>query len=191
MHFGKWDLSAERMDEIHFQLEDKRTIRESVDEASNTSNPTSGEIIFAPVSGQALDYTKINDNVFASGALGKGVGIKPNVNILLSPADGEITSIAPTGHVYTLRTNFGAELLLHIGINTATLDGKGFAKTVKVGDKVKVGDQLGAFDRDVIAEAGLDDIVMVLVTNSADYGSIRTLVNGAINSSDQAIELTK
>lgn len=187
----KWDLSAERMDDIHFQLEDKRKIRESVDEASNTNNPTSGEILFAPVSGQVLDYTKISDNVFASGALGKGAGIIPNANTLLSPADGEITSIAPTGHVYTLRTNSGAEILLHIGINTATLNGKGFAKTVKVGDKVKVGDQLGAFDRDVIIEAGLDDIVMVLVTNTVDYNSICLLVTGPTNSSDQVIELTK
>ena len=189
--FWKWDLSAERMDEIHFQLEDKRTIREFVDETSSVGNPISDEMLFAPVTGRVLDYTKINDNIFASGALGKGVGIKPNTNILLSPVDGEIISIAPTGHVYTLKTDFGANLLLHIGINTVTLGGKGFAKTVKVGDRVKVGDQLGAFDRDIISEADLDDIVMLFVTNSVDYSSIHILENDSVDYSDHIIELIK
>lgn len=187
-----WDLSAERMDEIHFQLDDKRTIRSKVDEVFSKNGVVTGdEMLMSPVSGDSVSYTEIDDTVFASGALGKGIGIKPDSNILVSPVDGKITSIAPTGHIYTLKTNSGAEILIHIGINTVSLGGKGFAKTVKVGDEVKVGDQLGAFDREVISSSSLDDIIILLVTNTADYAEVKTVGLGKVNAGDNVITLRK
>ncbi|WP_165211452.1 glycoside-pentoside-hexuronide (GPH):cation symporter [Streptococcus tangpeifui] len=186
-----WDLSAERMDEIHLQLMDKREIRANVDEVSEEI-VVSDERIYAPVSGKFISLENVDDNVFASGALGQGFAIKPDSSILVSPANGIVTSVYSTGHVYTLRTTNGAELLIHLGLGTVALDGKGFAKTVKVGDKVQVGQQLGAFDRDVIEGAGLDDIVLVLVTNTLDYSSITSLVqDGQVSVEDALLQVKK
>lgn len=186
-----WNLSEKRMADIHFELDDKRTIRAKVDEVSEIPANTKDEKLYAPVAGNVIILSDINDNVFASGALGLGVGIKPTENILVAPANGEITTVAPTGHVYTLRTDGGAEILLHIGINTVTLGGKGFAKLVKVGDKVKVGQQIGAFDRDLIGEEKLDDTVMVLVTNAVDYTEVKPLGQDAALVGDDLIVLKK
>ena len=186
-----WDLSAERMDDIHFQLEDKRAIRASVDEVAEDSLQISDETLLAPVSGQFVALEAVNDHVFASGALGQGVAIKPDSSILLAPADGEVTNVYPAGHVYNLRTDKGAEILIHIGLGTVALDGKGFAKTVKIGDKVKAGQQLGAFDRDVIEKAGLDDIVLVLVTNTGDYSQIKSIASGILTSGAEVLTLDK
>lgn len=189
--FFCWDLNEKRMDQIHFELEDKRAIRQSVDQVAEEVTKQSSEALLIPVVGQVMELEDVNDNVFASGALGLGVGIKPNSNIVVAPADGEITAVYPTGHVYTLRTNHGAELLIHIGINTVTLDGKGFAKTVCVGDKVKAGDQLGAFDRDIIQAANLDDTVLLLVTNTNEYQEVQTLATGEISSGTEIIKVKK
>lgn len=187
--FVFWNLSEKRMEEIHFELEDKRTIRAKVDQVAEVPSDVKDEKLYAPVAGQVIALADIKDNVFASGALGLGVGIKPSANLLVAPAAGEVTTIAPTGHVYTLRTDSGAEILLHIGINTVNLGGKGFAKMVKVGDKVKAGDQLGAFDRELIAEEKLDDTVMVLVTNAAEYAEVKDLNTAQVANGDNLLLL--
>lgn len=184
-----WDLSSERLEEIRFQLEDKRGIRASITQSAAAEMAVSDETLLLPVAGRTLPLADVKDKVFASGALGQGLAIKPESGILTSPADGEITAVYPAGHVYNLRTDNGAELLIHVGINTVTLDGKGFAKTVKAGDRVKAGDQIGAFDREVIAQAELDDTVMLLVTNVVDYAAVKALDFGQAAAGDKAIEL--
>lgn len=189
--FFCWDLNEKRMDQIHFELEDKRKIRHQVDSATDENSRINNEVLQMPVSGQTIALDQVQDTVFASGALGQGIGIKPFSNHLFSPADGEITAVYPTGHVYTLRTTNGAEILIHIGINTVTLDGKGFVKMVHAGDKVQAGDQLGAFDRELIQSAGLDDTILILVTNMDNFQTIETLEIGDLDNGTELLKLKK
>mgnify|MGYP000906640802 CR=1 FL=1 len=189
--FFLWDLSTERMDQIHTELEDKRDIRVAVDKHSEGNLVTQTDVLVTPVSGQVLNLSEVNDNVFASGALGKGFAVKPDENIVVSPVKAEILSVYPTGHVYTMRTEDGAELLVHIGINTVALNGKGFVKFVKAGDKVLAGQQIGAFDREVVAEAGLDDTVIVVVTNAAEYSEVNIISTGQHSSNTEVAKLVK
>ena len=186
-----WDLSAKRMDQIHAELEDKRAIRSTVDELAAGQVVTQTEELLAPVAGQVVNLTDVDDNLFASGALGKGFAIKPTESIVFAPVDAEILSVHPAGHVYTMRTRSGAEILIHIGLNTVGLDGKGFVKFVKAGDTVKAGQQLGAFDRDVIEQAKLDDIVIIVVTNAAEYSEIELTATGQQTTTSTVAKLVK
>ena len=186
-----WDLSAKRMNQIHAELEDKRDIRSTVDEFADGEVVTQTEDLHTPVAGQVVSLANVHDNVFASGALGKGFAVKPTEGLLVSPVAAEILSVHPAGHVYTMRTNNGAEVLIHIGLNTVNLDGKGFVKFVKAGDTVQAGQQLGAFDRDVIKEAGFDDIVIVVVTNAAEYSEIELTATGQLSANSNVAKLEK
>lgn len=130
---------------------------------------------YAPVTGEAFKLDQVKDQVFASGMMGDGVAIKPEgkgiVNIY-APNDGVMTVVAKTGHAYGLKTKNGMEILIHIGIDTVSLKGKGFETKVKVGEKVKQGQLLGTVDLRVLNKEKLDSTIMVLVTNSADYANV-------------------
>ena len=118
---------------------------------------------------EILPLEKVQDPVFASGALGKGVAIEPTEGKLYAPADGEITTLFPTGHAVGLTTTEGVELLMHIGMDTVELDGKGFELSVKQADSVKKGDLLVTFDIAAIKEAGYPVVTPIVVTNTSDY----------------------
>lgn len=126
-------------------------------------------ILASPLQGEILPLEKVQDPVFASGALGKGVAIEPTEGKLYAPADGEITTLFPTGHAVGLTTTEGVELLMHIGMDTVELDGKGFELSVKQGDSVKKGDLLVTFDIAAIKEAGYPVVTPIVVTNTNDY----------------------
>ncbi|MBO0448692.1 PTS glucose transporter subunit IIA [Enterococcus sp. MJM12] len=121
--------------------------------------------------GTVIPLNEVNDQAFASGALGKGIGIEPasgKVDVF-SPVDGEITVLFPTKHAYGIKGKDGMEILIHIGIDTVNLDGKYFESNVAQGDSVKKGQLLGSFDVDKIVAAGFDPTVIVVITNSHDY----------------------
>ncbi len=126
-------------------------------------------ILASPLQGEILPLEKVQDPVFASGALGKGVAIEPTEGKLYAPADGEITTLFPTGHAVGLTTTEGVELLMHIGMDTVELDGKGFELSVKQGDSVKKGDLLVTFDIAAIKEASYPVVTPIVVTNTNDY----------------------
>lgn len=147
--------------------------------------------IAAPVAGDIVALADVNDPVFSSGAMGQGVAIKPNSGVVVAPADAEVTIAFPTGHAFGLKTSTGAEILIHIGIDTVSLDGKGFDKKVEAGTTVKAGDVLGTFDSSVIAEAGLDDTTMVIVTNSADFSTIETTATGSVEQGATVLSIKK
>ncbi len=126
-------------------------------------------VLVSPLEGKIVSLTDVPDQVFASGALGKGVAVEPTVGKLFAPADGEITTLFPTGHAVGLTTTGGAEVLMHIGMDTVSLDGDGFVTAVKQGDTVKKGDLLVTFDIEKIKAAGLPVITPVVVTNTANY----------------------
>ena len=132
-------------------------------------------IIYAPVSGKVICREDIPDETFASGIMGEGVGIKPEEEIIVAPFDGEITSVVDTGHAVGLTSSDGVELLIHVGVDTVKMQGDGFQVFVTEGQKVKTGEKLLKFDRDKIRKAGYSDTTAVLVTNSDDYSSVKTV----------------
>ncbi|MGQ7359255.1 sucrose-specific PTS transporter subunit IIBC [Streptococcus suis] len=138
------------------------------------------ETLVSPLSGDVVALENVNDPVFSSGAMGKGLAVKPTEGIVYAPADAEVTIAFETGHAYGLKTASGAEILIHIGIDTVSMNGNGFEKLVAAGDKVKAGAPLAKFDAAKIAEAGLDDTTMIIVTNTADFTEVSPLAEGTI-----------
>ncbi|HHJ6999357.1 PTS system sucrose-specific transporter subunit IIA [Streptococcus pyogenes] len=136
------------------------------------------ETLYSPLNGTVVDLAAVSDPVFSSGAMGQGLAIKPEGKALYSPVDGKVAIVFETGHAYAITSSQGAEVLLHIGIDTVSMAGDGFESLVAVGQVVKKGDLLGHFDPSKIAEAGLDDTTMMIVTNSADYQSVDILAQG-------------
>ncbi|UUM57416.1 sucrose-specific PTS transporter subunit IIBC [Streptococcus suis] len=138
------------------------------------------ETLVSPLSGDVVALENVNDPVFSSGAMGKGLAVKPTEGVVYAPADAEVTIAFETGHAYGLKTVTGAEILIHIGIDTVSMNGNGFEKLVAAGDKVKAGTPLAKFDAAKIAEAGLDDTTMIIVTNTADFTEVAPLAEGTI-----------
>jgi PTS system beta-glucosides-specific IIC component len=128
--------------------------------------------IVSPVEGKAYPLSEVQDEVFSSGAMGKGVAVLPTKGEVRAPEDAVVSVLYPTGHAIGLQLNSGAELLIHIGMDTVNLNGKGFTKHVKQGDRVKKGDLIVSFDIDTIKKAGLDTSVCLVVANTDNYKEI-------------------
>ncbi len=180
--FGYEDEVSEE-DRTEELLEEADPLTDSVNE--NVSD----EIVWSPLSGEIVPLTSVNDPVFASETMGKGLAVKPDSNTIYSPVNGTVQIAFETGHAYGLKSDKGAEILMHIGIDTVSMDGKGFTKTVKANQKVKQGDILGTFDSKEIAKANLDDTTMIIMTNTASYSEIIPVVEGHINVGDKLIEV--
>ena len=180
-----------------FEDEEPETVTESattdrfVEEAVTGTVPATlqDETIISPIVGQAVALENVNDPVFSSGAMGQGIAVKPSEGVVYAPADAEVTIAFATGHAFGLKTANGAEILIHVGIDTVSMNGDGFEKKVAQGDKVKAGDVLGTFDSAKIATASLDDTTMVIVTNTADYASVTPVATGAVAKGDAIIEV--
>lgn len=170
--------------------EEEVTEAKEVVEANEAAAPVlTDEIILSPIVGSIVDLKDVNDPVFSSGAMGQGIAVKPSEGVVYAPADAEVTIAFATGHAYGLKTGNGAEILIHVGIDTVSMNGEGFNQQVAQGDKVKAGDVLGIFDATKIAAAGLDDTTMVIVTNTADYVSVTPVAEGAVTKGEAVIEL--
>ncbi|HES2982857.1 TPA: sucrose-specific PTS transporter subunit IIBC [Streptococcus pyogenes] len=167
--------------------QDRETLPLPAVEVDQTADqPTlAEETLYSPLNGTVVDLAAVSDPVFSSGAMGQGLAIKPEDNTLYSPVDGKVEIVFETGHAYAITSSQGAEVLLHIGIDTVSMAGDGFESLVAVGQAVKKGDLLGHFDPSKIAEAGLDDTTMMIVTNSADYQSVDILAQGHVLIGDQ------
>lgn len=122
--------------------------------------------------GKAVALFEVNDDVFSKGVLGKGAAVMPTDGKVYAPADGEVTLFFETGHAIGMQTAEGAELLIHVGIDTVNLQGKYFTPEVKAGDKVKKGDLLLTFDLDAVKAAGYDTVIPVIVTNTDGFEKI-------------------
>ncbi|WP_312251154.1 sucrose-specific PTS transporter subunit IIBC [Streptococcus parasuis] len=151
----------------------------------------SEETLVSPLSGNVVALENVNDPVFSSGAMGKGLAVKPSEGVIYAPADAEVTIAFETGHAYGLKTASGAEILIHIGIDTVSMNGNGFEKLVAAGDKVKAGTPIAKFDVAKIAEAGLDDTTMIIVTNTADFAEVSPLAEGTIAHGDNFMKVVK
>lgn len=143
---------------------------------ANSGKSDAGEIqcekntVYSPLKGTVVALETVNDEAFASGAMGPGVGIIPAEGKLYAPVDGEVTAVFPTNHALGISSADGLEILVHIGIDTVEMNGNGFTGHVKTGDKVKAGKLLVEFSIDKIKAAGYDPTTMVLVTNADEIG---------------------
>lgn len=133
---------------------------------------TEAKTVYAPVNGTVVPMDQIQDPVFSSGDLGTGCGIDPEDGTVLAPFNGEITMVADTKHAIGLLSEDGVEALIHVGINTVELDGKGFQVFCQEGDKIVCGQKLMTFDRKIIKDGGYKDTVVVLVTNTDEYDNV-------------------
>ena len=168
----------------------EETVSEEAAEANEEiSVAPQNETIQTPIVGDVVALENVNDPVFSSGAMGQGIAVKPSQGVVYAPADAEVSIAFATGHAYGLKTANGAEILIHVGIDTVTMNGEGFEQKVAQGDKVKAGDVLGTFDSNKIAAAGLDDTTMVIVTNTADYASVTPVASGSVVKGDAIIEV--
>ena len=123
------------------------------------------EQVVAPISGKCISITRVNDQVFSSKSLGDGFAIIPNDCMVVSPVDGKITLIAETKHAFGVKTEKGAEILVHIGLDTVQLEGRGFAVHVKQGEKVKAGDQVISFEKAYVEDSSIDMTTMTVFTS--------------------------
>ena len=174
--------------------EETEVVEETVSEETTVVNEEvpatlQDETIQTPIVGDVVALSNVNDPVFSSGAMGQGIAVKPSQDVVYAPADAEVTIVFPTGHAYGLRTANGAEILIHVGIDTVSMNGEGFNHKVAQGDKVTAGDVLGTFDSAKIAAAGLDNTTMVIVTNTADFASVNPVASGSVAKGDAVIEV--
>ena len=149
------------------------------------------EIIASPLTGKIVTLADVPDEVFASGAMGNGIAIEPTEGVVSAPTNAEVTLVFPTGHAIGLRTENGADLLIHIGMDTVSLEGKGFETFVKAGDKVTAGQKLASFDIDTIRGANLPIITPIIVTNAADYTDILFTQESQVKSGDYLLTAVK
>ena len=173
--------------EVATEVETERLVQEET--TGNIPAALQNETLVTPIVGDVVALADVNDPVFSSGAMGQGIAVKPSQGVVYAPADAEVSIAFPTGHAFGLKTTNGAEVLIHVGIDTVTMNGEGFEAKVAQGDKVKAGDVLGTFDSNKIAAAGLDDTTMVIVTNTADYASVAPVATGSVAKGDAVIEV--
>ena len=147
--------------------------------------------IFAPLSGRAVPITEVPDPTFAEGLLGNGIAIEPVEGKVLAPCNGTVGTMFDTGHAVTLNTENGAEILIHVGLETVSLGGKPFKVHVKDGDKVKKGQLLMEADLEAIKAAGLPTITPVVICNSDEFTKFEAHVGGDVTNDDVIIDLGK
>lgn len=148
----------------------KKDLETNVDNKEAESQMTmKGEEILSPLDGELIELSDVKDKTFASGAMGKGVAIKPVEGMLVSPVNGHIEMIFNTKHAIGLKSDDGAEILIHIGMDTVNLQGKYFEVLKNAGDNVKVGDELIRFDIEAMESEGYDVTTPIIVTNSQEY----------------------
>ncbi|MFH5807245.1 beta-glucoside-specific PTS transporter subunit IIABC [Lactiplantibacillus plantarum] len=145
----------------------------------------------SPETGQIIPLSEVKDEVFSSGAMGKGVAIEPTDGVLYAPADGEVALVFPTGHAVGLNTTDGAEILMHIGMDTVELEGKGFETLVQKGETVKAGQPLVKFDIEAIKAAGYPVTTPMVVTNSKNYHDVKLAFPAAteVNATEPLLQL--
>ena len=147
------------------------------------------EELVAPINGQVVPLSDVKDEVFSSGSMGKGIAIEPQEGKVCSPLDGEVVMVFPTGHAIGLKSTNGAEVMIHIGMDTVELEGKGFTTLVNKGQAVKKGDPLIKFDMEAIKKAGFKLTTPIVVTNSNEYQEITAIADGPITIGTALLDL--
>lgn len=150
-----------------------------------------GEMIGAPVEGEAVVSAEISDPTFGEEMLGKGMAIKPTVGKVYAPVDGTVAMVFGTKHAISFVSEGGAEILVHVGLDTVSLNGEPFTIHVNADDKVKKGDLVAEFDMEAIKAAGLETITPVIICNSDDYKEVKRFTGKNVKPGDDVMELIK
>jgi len=176
------------------EVEDEENVQEPTSEGNLAiSDEKASEVtITSPLTGQIIPLKDINDDVFSSEMMGKGIAIYPDKQQVVAPADGKITfTSADSKHAYGILTDDGAEILIHIGIDTVNMNGTGFHSKVSQDQQVKKGDLLGTFTIDEIKKANYDPTVMIIVTNTAKYADVSAVDEKVVEEGDDLLQLSK
>ncbi|WP_304250188.1 beta-glucoside-specific PTS transporter subunit IIABC [Limosilactobacillus gastricus] len=183
------ELQAAAVTEVGAQAADVKrgAAEQTAKDAAEYNQPTK---LYAPVNGQTLPLTEVKDEVFSSEAMGKGLAFVPSEGLLRAPADGTVVLVFPTGHAIGMQTAAGAEILMHIGMDTVNLQGKGFETLVEKGQAVKAGDPLVKFDLAAIKQAGYDPTMPMVVTNSVKYHEVKAVAKDTVAVGDEVLELS-
>lgn len=147
-------------------------------------------LVGSPAKGKAVPVSQVNDPTFAEEILGKGVAIIPEDGKICAPAAGEIAMVFDTLHAFSMTTREGVELLVHIGLETVSLKGKGFKAHVKAGDKVDKGDLVITADLDLIKGEGLDTIIPVIVCNTEEFKAVESLAGKDVSVGDDVLKIS-
>lgn len=168
--------------------EDKSVVNKEIVNLQETNGI---EVLTSPLKGEIKELSQVADEVFAGGALGKGLAIVPLEGKLVSPVDGVVSVVFPTGHAVAVTSNDGAEMLMHIGFNTVSLEGKYFKLNVTQGQSVKKGDLLVDFNIDKIKEKGFDITTPIVITNSDVYSEVNFIKQEIVKCNDDILILKK
>ena len=160
--------------------------------ASDFSDEAKADLtLTSPMAGTTVALSDVADEAFAAGALGPGIAVSPAAGaVVVAPCDGKVSVAFPTGHAYGIKSASGVQVLIHIGMDTVKLEGKGFTPRVTKGDIVKRGDVLAEVDWDVIREAGYDTITPMVVTNKKKFGEITPAAPGPVGITDTVVTVS-
>ena len=150
-----------------------------------------GIVLASPVRGNAVSLSQVNDPTFSEGMLGKGIAIIPEEGKIYAPAAGEISMVFDTLHAVSMTTDDGAEILIHVGLDTVKLKGEGYESHVSAGDRVEKGDLLLSVDLESVKNAGFDTITPVVVCNTDDYEDVKEIALGPVAVGDDVISIIK
>ena len=158
---------------------------------ADTTAETAEETLTSPVNGTQIPLSEVADEIFASEMLGTTVAVEPADGKIVAPCDGEVSNIFETGHAVCITTESGGELLIHIGIDTVKMDGKGFTKKVSDGDKVHAGDILVEADLEEIKNAGYQTTTMMILTNTDEFGNVTKAEPAEVKTTSKVMTLIK
>lgn len=147
--------------------------------------------IDAPVSGRVVPLSQVGDPVFSQGMLGRGLGIEPTGEIAFAPVSGTVAADVKSRHALLFRAESGAEVLLHVGVDSVTLRGRGFRLFVGKGDRVRAGDPVMSFDRELMAQSGIDGTVIVTVTNSDDFSKVSSVCGEEVSAGSAVLRVER
>lgn len=172
-------------------VEEEETKSDSTSSAQQPARPmnASDEEVFSPIQGTIVELSEVPDPAFASGAMGKGIAIEPAVGRVVAPFDGTVTVAFKKKHALAVVSDTGAEILVHVGVDTVKLDGQHFVSHIKEGDRVQAGDLLLEFDIAQIKAAGYHTVTPIIVTNSANYEEVIPQATGQVDTQDLLLKL--
>ena len=183
-----WKEDEETAKKTVEKKDEKKDETEQVNTEKILEN-TKENIIYAPLTGNVIALEQIPDDTFASGVLGNGVGIEPEIGEVVAPFDGTIATLTDTKHAIGLMGPNEMEMLIHVGIDTVNMKGEGFEVYVSEGDEVKAGQRLMTFSIDKIKESGYSTTTAVLLNNSDDYEEFKVIKTGAIEKSEPVMTI--
>ena len=194
---AEWEADRAQAD-LDRALESERSAKASKPAAATATAAAAGGVatmvrtdkVVAPVAGTLIPLTEVADKVFASKALGDGVGIVPSDGHVVAPVTGVLITVPDSGHAFGIRTDDGVEVLVHVGIDTVQLQGKGFSVDVHADQRVEAGDLLATVDLDVVKAAGYDTTTIVVVINTLALTSVKPRAAGTVSREDPVIEVT-